>query len=79
MVFPVLFLIESRYSLRDELSSVPDAAAIYLKLADAFLPPPIAKPVFVVRAAELADLRFGIGLSRGHAGVVDILRSLARL
>ena len=77
--FLVLFLIESRYSSGDALSSVPDAAAIYLKLAEAFLPPLIAKPELVVRAAELADPRLGIGRSGGHAGVVDILRPLARI
>ena len=77
--FLVLFLIESRYSSGDALSPVPDAAAMDLKLAEAFLPLLIAKPKLVVRAAELADPRFGIGPSGGHAGGVDILGPLARI
>ena len=77
--FLVLFLIESRCSSGDALSPVPDAAAMYLKLADAFLPPLIAKPKLVVGTAELADPRLGIGPSGGHAGGVDVLRPLAKI
>ena len=71
----VLFRTESRNATSPGFSQFPDAAAVVLWLADAFLPSPITKPELSLRRAEPASTATEI--DGEHVGVESLSRPLA--